>query len=161
MARSPCIPNIRIRPELTPSSEWSYSTDPGIFSSVSSSQWRPHHRPCPRSCPPVHRRIDGQSSIIRPFSLVFIPSKGTTITLDTKTGQRLEGVVVSTSGEGDTPGVALKDVKEISHPGAPLKTQLFIASTNIDNWTSGPADAKLTNGDCKFQLIELNKIYAF
>ncbi|KAF5367587.1 hypothetical protein D9758_003719 [Tetrapyrgos nigripes] len=72
---------------------------------------------------------------------------GTTVTISTKTSQRFEGVVLSTSAEGDTTGVTLRDVKEISTPGAPLKDQLFIAITNIDNWTSGPADAKLTNGD--------------
>ncbi|KAF9267767.1 hypothetical protein L218DRAFT_854692 [Marasmius fiardii PR-910] len=72
---------------------------------------------------------------------------GTTITLLTKTGQRYEGVISSTSNEGDTTGVTLKDVKEITNPGGPLKDQLFIASTNIDTWQSGPADAKLTNGD--------------
>jgi hypothetical protein len=32
-------------------------------------------------------------------------------------------------------GVTLKDVKELSNPGAPLKDQLFIASTDIDGWT--------------------------
>ncbi|KAJ7127004.1 hypothetical protein C8R44DRAFT_701925 [Mycena epipterygia] len=72
---------------------------------------------------------------------------GTTITLATKTAQRYEGVIASTSGEGDTTGVTLKDVKEITNPGGPLKDQLFIASTNIDTWTSGPADAKVPNGD--------------
>ncbi|KAJ6513285.1 hypothetical protein C8R45DRAFT_891327 [Mycena sanguinolenta] len=72
---------------------------------------------------------------------------GTTITLLTKTAQRYEGVIASTSGEGDTPGVTLKDVKEITNPGGPLKDQLFIASTNIDTWASGPADAKVPNGD--------------
>jgi hypothetical protein len=72
---------------------------------------------------------------------------GTTITLSTKSSQRYEGVVSSTNSEGDTTGVTLKDVKELTNPGAPLKEQLFIASTNIDNWSSGPADAKFTNGD--------------
>ncbi|KAF9052401.1 hypothetical protein BDZ89DRAFT_1088489 [Hymenopellis radicata] len=72
---------------------------------------------------------------------------GTTITLTTKTSIRYEGVIFSTSGEGDTMGVTLKDVKEISDSGAPLKDQLFIASTNIETWASGPADAKLTNGE--------------
>ncbi|KAJ7593101.1 hypothetical protein C8J56DRAFT_930391 [Mycena floridula] len=72
---------------------------------------------------------------------------GTTITLLTKTGQRYEGVVGSTNAEGDTTGVTLKDVKEITNLSAPLKDQFFIASTNIESWTSGPADAKLTNGD--------------
>ncbi|GLB40447.1 putative lsmAD [Lyophyllum shimeji] len=72
---------------------------------------------------------------------------GTTVTISTKTSQRYEGVVASTSGEGDTTGVTLKDVKEISNPGAPLKDQLFVASTNIDTWTSGPADSKPPNGE--------------
>jgi hypothetical protein len=31
-------------------------------------------------------------------------------------------------------GVTLKDVKELSNPSAPLKGQLFIASTDIDRW---------------------------
>ncbi|TFK47795.1 hypothetical protein OE88DRAFT_1738323 [Heliocybe sulcata] len=71
---------------------------------------------------------------------------GTTITLLTKTAQRYEGTIASTNGEGDTTGVTLKDVKEVTNPGAPLKDRLFIASTNIDTWTSGPADARPTNG---------------
>ncbi|TFY60445.1 hypothetical protein EVJ58_g5137 [Rhodofomes roseus] len=76
-------------------------------------------------------------------------TQGTTITLTTKTHVRYEGSVASTSGEGDTTGVTLRDVKEISNPGAPLRETLFIASTNIDQWSSGPADAKppTTNGD--------------
>lgn len=71
---------------------------------------------------------------------------GTTITLSTKTAQRYQGVIASTSGEGDTTGVTLKDVKDVSNPNAPPKAQLFIASTNIDMWTSGPADAKVSDG---------------
>lgn len=70
--------------------------------------------------------------------------------MSTKTAQRYEGVVSSTTTEGDTVGVTLKDVKEISKPGAPLKELLFIASTNIETWQSGPADAKAPNGDCEF-----------
>ncbi|KAF8149936.1 hypothetical protein B0H34DRAFT_731793 [Crassisporium funariophilum] len=72
---------------------------------------------------------------------------GTTVTLLTKTSQRYEGVVGSTEREGDTTGVTLKDVRDITTPGAPLKDQLFIAATNIESYTSGPADAKPTNGD--------------
>ncbi|PFH52983.1 hypothetical protein AMATHDRAFT_1711 [Amanita thiersii Skay4041] len=72
---------------------------------------------------------------------------GTTVVLSTKTGQRYEGVIGSTGGEGDTTGVTLKDVKELTNPGAPLKDHLFIASTNIDTWSSGPADSKPSNGD--------------
>ncbi|KAJ7707722.1 hypothetical protein B0H17DRAFT_917768 [Mycena rosella] len=60
---------------------------------------------------------------------------------------RYEGVIASTSAEGDTTGVTLRDVKEITNPGGPLKDTLFIASTNIDSWASGPADAKVPNGD--------------
>lgn len=72
---------------------------------------------------------------------------GTTVTLSTKTSQRYEGVVFSASSEGDTTGVTLKDVKELTNPGASLKDFFFIASTNIESWTSGPADAKIPNGD--------------
>ncbi|PSS19953.1 hypothetical protein PHLCEN_2v3126 [Hermanssonia centrifuga] len=72
---------------------------------------------------------------------------GTTITLSTKTNQRYEGVIASTGGDGDTAGVTLKDVKEITSPGQPLKDVLFVASTNIETWSSGPADAKAPNGD--------------
>ncbi|CCM01397.1 uncharacterized protein FIBRA_03448 [Fibroporia radiculosa] len=74
---------------------------------------------------------------------------GTTITLLTKTHVRYEGSVSSTSGEGDTTGVTLRDVKDLTNPGAPLKDQFFIASTNIEQWSSGPADAKApaVNGD--------------
>ncbi|CAK5268526.1 unnamed protein product [Mycena citricolor] len=72
---------------------------------------------------------------------------GTTITLLTKTSSRFEGVIGSTSSEGDTTGVTLRDVKDLTNPGGPLKESLFIASTNIDTWSSGPADAKVPNGD--------------
>ncbi|PPQ95227.1 hypothetical protein CVT26_014918 [Gymnopilus dilepis] len=73
---------------------------------------------------------------------------GTTVTILTKTGQRFEGVVGSTTAtEGDTTGVTLKDAKDVSAPGAPLKDSLFVAATNIESYTSGPADARPTNGD--------------
>lgn len=80
--------------------------------------------------------------------------QGTTITLTTKTHVRYEGSVISTGGEGDTTGVTLRDVKDISNPGAPLRETLFIASTNIDQWSSGPADAKppTVNGDSEYLL---------
>jgi hypothetical protein len=48
--------------------------------------------------------------------------------------------------------VTLKDVKDISNPSTPLREQLFIASTNIDTWTSGPADAKAPNGNADSEL---------
>lgn len=54
--------------------------------------------------------------------------------------------MLSTSAEGDTTGVTLKDVKEVSNPGAPLRETFFIAATNIQEWSSGPADAKIPNG---------------
>ena len=58
----------------------------------------------------------------------------------------------STSGEGDTTGVTLKDVKDLTTAGAPLKDSLFIASTNIDSYLSGPADARPTNGECELPI---------
>ena len=67
--------------------------------------------------------------------------------MSTKTGQRYEGVISSTSPEGDTAGVTLKDVKEVSKPGTPLKDTLFVASTNIENWQFGAADAKLRDSE--------------
>ena len=76
-------------------------------------------------------------------------NQGTTITLSTKTARRYEGVVASTTGERNVAGLTLRDVKELSAPGAPLKDQLFIAAPDIDTWSSGPADAKVPNGDCR------------
>ena len=75
--------------------------------------------------------------------------QGTTVTLSTKTGKRYEGVVASTTGERNVAGLTLRDVKELSAPGAPLKDQLFIAAPDIDTWSSGPADVKVPNGDCR------------
>ncbi|KIP05849.1 hypothetical protein PHLGIDRAFT_30736 [Phlebiopsis gigantea 11061_1 CR5-6] len=82
---------------------------------------------------------------------------GTTITLSTKAGQRYEGVVGPTGSEGDTSGVMLKDAKELSAPGQPLKESLFVAAANIDAWSSGPADAKLTNGDSFKTDVDISK----
>ncbi|KAI1797138.1 LsmAD domain-containing protein [Ganoderma leucocontextum] len=76
---------------------------------------------------------------------------GTTVTITTKNNSRFEGVVTSTSPEGDTTGVTLKDVKEVNNPGAPLRETQFIAATNIQEWTSGPADAKIPNGADSFK----------
>jgi hypothetical protein len=63
--------------------------------------------------------------------------KGTTITILTKsTKQRYEGIIASTAeNEGDTTGVTLRDVKELNAPNVPIKSQFFIASTNIDSWS--------------------------
>jgi PAB1-binding protein PBP1 len=49
-------------------------------------------------------------------------------------------------------GLTLRDVKELSAPGAPLKDQLFIPAPELDAdaWSSGPADAKVPNGDCTY-----------
>ena len=85
----------------------------------------------------------------RDHPLILSCIQGTTVTISTKSGLRYEGVITSTGGEGDTTGATLKDVKEISVPGAPLKDSIFIALTNIDTWTSGPTDAKAVNGDCE------------
>ncbi|KAI0787704.1 hypothetical protein C8Q74DRAFT_1366536 [Fomes fomentarius] len=90
---------------------------------------------------PSHARILAQISGLT----------GTTVTISTKTNSRLEGVVLSTNAEGDTTGVTLKDVKEVSNPGAPLRETFFIAATNIQDWSSGPADAKIPNGADSFK----------
>ncbi|KAF5314892.1 hypothetical protein D9619_006965 [Psilocybe cf. subviscida] len=70
---------------------------------------------------------------------------GTTVTLVTATNQRLEGVISSTAGQGDTNGVTLKDVRDLNIPNAPPKNSLFIASTNIKSYSSSPVDSKPTN----------------
>lgn len=56
--------------------------------------------------------------------------------------------MASTAGR-NAAGLTLRDVKELSAPGAALKDQLFISALDIDSWSSGPADAKVPNGDCK------------
>ncbi len=72
----------------------------------------------------------------------FFAQKGTSVTLLTKTAKRYEGVIVSTTeSEGDTTGVTLRDVKELTTPGAPVKNQFFIASTNIDSWSPVPTNS--------------------
>ena len=74
--------------------------------------------------------------------LISLAQKGTTVTLITKTAKRYEGVIVSTTeSEGDTTGVTLRDAKELTAPGAPVKGQFFIASTNIDSWSPVPANS--------------------
>ena len=46
--------------------------------------------------------------------------------------ERYNGVIASTTeNKGDTTGVTLCEVKELTTPGAPVKSQLFITSTNI------------------------------
>ena len=107
------------------------------------------------SAPPRDRVLQALSGLtVRslipsiPASISFHSFQGTTITLFTKSAQRYEGVIASTSTDGDMTGITLKDVKEVTNPGAPLKDSLFIPATNIDSYNSGPADAKPTNGDC-------------
>jgi hypothetical protein len=74
--------------------------------------------------------------------LMSLAQKGTTVTLLTKTAKRYEGVIASTTeSEGDTTGVTLRDVKELTAPGAPVKSPLFIASTNIDSWSPVSANS--------------------
>ena len=70
---------------------------------------------------------------------MFFAQKGTSVTLVTKTAKRYEGVIASTESEGDTTGVTLRDVKELTAPNAPIKGQFFIASTNIESWSPVPA----------------------
>jgi hypothetical protein len=73
---------------------------------------------------------------------MFLAQKRTTVTLLTKTAKRYEAVIVSTTeSEGDTTGVTLRDAKELTAPGAPVKRQIFIASTNIDSWSPVPANS--------------------
>ena len=73
---------------------------------------------------------------------MFLSQKGTIVTLITKTAKRYEGVIASTTeSEGDTTGVTLRDVKELTTPGAPVKGQFFIASTNIESWSPMPANS--------------------
>lgn len=71
----------------------------------------------------------------------FLAQKGTTITLLTKTAKRYEGIIASTENEGDTTGVTLRDMKELTAPGNLAKTQLFIASTNIESWSPVPTNS--------------------
>jgi hypothetical protein len=73
---------------------------------------------------------------------MFLAQKGTTVTLLTKTAKRFEGVIASTTeSEGNTTGVTLRDAKELTAPDAPVKSQLFIASTNIDSWSPVPTSS--------------------
>ncbi|KAF9223412.1 hypothetical protein BS17DRAFT_754452 [Gyrodon lividus] len=131
---------------------WSGARASPTFSPANSSSRLPNGPPSANQggFPPLAGHTNGtrsqdavQDRVIQPLVGLI----GTTITLSTKTGQRYEGVISSTSPEGDTTGVTLKDAKEISKPGAPLKDTHFVPSVNIENWQSGPADAKVPNGD--------------
>ncbi|KAI9566778.1 hypothetical protein HD554DRAFT_2173956 [Boletus coccyginus] len=130
---------------------WSGARASPTFSPANTTSRLPNGPPAPQGgFPPLPAHTNGTRSPDAPQDRVLqtlAGLTGTTVTLLTKTGQRYEGVISSTSPEGDTAGVTLKDVKEISKPGTPLKDSLFIASANIENWQSGPADVKLPNGD--------------
>ncbi|KAH9002958.1 hypothetical protein EDB86DRAFT_2894179 [Lactarius hatsudake] len=89
-------------------------------------------------------RVDGKE---RALLQTLAGLTGTTVTLTSKAGKRYEGVIISTAGERNTLGLTLRDVKELSAPGAPLKDHFFIPATDIDTWSSGPADVKAPNGD--------------
>ncbi len=88
------------------------------------------------------------NSRFRGLDYVLKTYQGTTINLTTKAGKRYEGVIASTAGERNMLGLTLRDVKELSAPGAPLKEHFFIPTTDIEVWFSGPADVKVPNGDC-------------
>ncbi|KAH9838493.1 uncharacterized protein C8Q71DRAFT_751533 [Rhodofomes roseus] len=143
--RAPAWSNARASPTYSPSN--ANARLPNGAPAASPGAFPPLGQPNGASNTPPPRPQDGapQDRVLSQLSGLI----GTTITLTTKTHVRYEGSVASTSGEGDTTGVTLRDVKEISNPGAPLRETLFIASTNIDQWSSGPADAKppTTNGD--------------
>jgi hypothetical protein len=78
--------------------------------------------------------------------LMSLTQKGTTVTLITKTSKRYEGVIASTESEGDTTGVTLRDVKELGVLNAPIKSPLFIASTNIESCMAPLKSGPLNNG---------------
>ncbi|KIM39886.1 hypothetical protein M413DRAFT_19633 [Hebeloma cylindrosporum] len=119
------------------------------FSSAGRQQpQQPPATPTPAPLPPQPNGTRSDSAPPRDRVLQALSGlTGTTITLLTKSAQRYEGVIASTSNEPDMTGITLKDVKDVTNPGAPLKDSLFIPATNIDSYNSGPADAKPTNGD--------------
>lgn len=163
-SRTPAWTGARASPTFSPPLRAQASPAPTqiAFPSLSQNGTAPHDR--------VLQSLAGLT--VSPDLPVLIDAdyiaQGTTVTLITKTAQRYEGVVVATTGEGDTTGVTLKDAKELTAPGAPLKDTLFIATTNIDTWASGPADAKPpaangnSNGDCKalFLLLCIQQLTA-
>ena len=90
-------------------------------------------------CVPYHLPIAARQV------LMSLTQKGTTVTLITKTSKRYEGAIASTESEGDTTGVTLRDVRELGAPNAPIKSQLFIASTNIESWSPVTASSNTPN----------------
>ncbi|KAG6873940.1 hypothetical protein C0995_008979 [Termitomyces sp. Mi166 len=127
---------------------WSAAPRPSpTFTPPPNPRPQPNPSPAPNSFPPLSQSNGSRDSPHDRVLHSLSGLTGTTVTVSTKTSLRYEGVVISTSGEGDTTGVTLKDVKDLSTPAAPLKDHLFIASTNIETWSSGPADAKPPNGN--------------
>jgi hypothetical protein len=74
---------------------------------------------------------------------------GTTVTVVTRAGPRWEGVVGGTQPEGDVSGLTLKDARDVNVSGAALKDRVFVPSTDLASWTSGPASSRPANGDCE------------
>lgn len=70
-------------------------------------------------------------------------------------------MIASTAGERNIAGLTLCDVKELSTPGAPRKDQFFIPAPDIDVWSSGPADAKVPNGDCAYYQLSMQLFSPF
>ena len=50
----------------------------------------------------------------------------------TRTGQRHQGTLVSTTQDADNSGVQLKDVKDLLNPTAPLKDNVFIRTKDVE-----------------------------
>ncbi|KAF8554378.1 hypothetical protein OG21DRAFT_1412629 [Imleria badia] len=118
---------------------WSGARASPTFSPANTTSRLPNGPPAPQgSFPSLPAHANGSRSQDAPQDRVLQTLTGLT---------RYEGVILSTTLEGDTAGVTLKDVKEMSKPGTPLKDSFFIPLANIENWQSGPADAKLPNGD--------------
>jgi hypothetical protein len=73
---------------------------------------------------------------------MLLARKGKKVTLLSKTARQYEGVIVSTTErEGARTGVTLRDVKELTAPGASVKSQFFLASTNIISWSPVPTNS--------------------
>lgn len=53
----------------------------------------------------------------------------------TRTGQRHQGTLVSTTQDADNSGVQLKDVKDLLNPTAPLKDNVFIRTKDVEGWS--------------------------
>ncbi|KZS88055.1 hypothetical protein SISNIDRAFT_460103 [Sistotremastrum niveocremeum HHB9708] len=63
------------------------------------------------------------------------PLMGSVIMFTTRTGQRHQGTLVSTTQDADNSGVQLKDVKDLLNPTAPLKDNVFIRTKDVEGWS--------------------------